>query len=548
MSRWSFVLALVLVLASQGAMAQKRATKPRVVVLDFDGDRRDSLRKQVEAALKKTKQVELVTPKRYLSVAGQAGLKAGAAQTPEGIAQVAPTLELDAIVTAKAGKSLSVRVLGSNGQELWTKTVKLQRGKLSASEARRLAAGIATTASTPPPPAVAPPAEPTPPAEPATPPASKPEETPPPVATAPPTTEPPAATPPPAAATPPATEPPAATPPASSSPTAGATPAQGAPPTAALPSEPMKAPMPLEDESHTSTEPFDEYASRAELEAQDRNRYPPFVRLFVGGTTTWRGYCARPGVDSCGAFDRLPEEQRVGDTIDFSSGVPYLGVVGNLELLPLARLDNRFVRGVGLGVGYQRGYSETRVKVTTPTGETPTRTVVATDTTMTAMLLYRYYFNMGTDSRPRLGYGGLKGGVMSRAFDVDEDARAPLTGSHRLHPSVGLEFSIPLRRWLRVEGGGQFFLNPRAGQSLFEDEGVLELEVRELGETVSSAGFSGELGVAGDVWGPLGYSVRFRYMSVKDTFTGDGAKFGWEQGGVAAENHGDLIFGLTATY
>jgi hypothetical protein len=537
MSRWSGVLALVLVLASQGALAQKRAAKPRVVVLEFEGDRRDTLRNQVEAALKKTKQVELVTAKRYLNAAGQAGVKSGAAQTPEGIAQVAPTLELDAIVTAKVGRGLAVRVLGTNGQELWTKSVKLQRGKMSASDARRLAAGIATTAATPPP-SVAPPAEPTPPAEPSTPPAPKPEEPPPPVATAPPATEPPASAPPPAAGrTPSAT-----------SPGAEATPTEAPPPIPRLPPEPLGAPMPIDAESHTSTEPFDEYATRAELEAQDRYRYPPFVRLFVGGATTWRGYCARPGVDACAEFDRLPEEQQVGDTIDFSSGVPYLGVLGNIEVLPLARLDNPFVRGVGVGVGIQRGYSETRVKVTTQTGETPTRTVVATDTTLSAMLLYRYYFNVGTDSRPRLAYGGLKGGVLSREFDVDEDARAPLTGSHRLHPSVGLEFSFPLRRWLRIEGGGQYFLNPRAGQSLFEDEGALELEVRELGAEVSGAGFSGELGVAGDFWGPLGYSVRFRYMSVKDTFSGAGAKFGWEQGGVASEQHGDLLFGLTATY
>jgi len=541
MSRWSGVLALVLVLGSQAALAQKRATKPRVVVLDFEGDRRDRLRDQVEAALKKTKQVELVTARRYLSVAGQAGVKAAEARTAEGIAQVAPTLELDALVIAKAGKNLSVRVLGSNGQELWTKNVKLQRGKMSASDARRLAAGIATTAAAPPP-VVAKPAEPTPPkpppAEPAKPPEPKPEETPPPVATAPPATEPPASKPPP--------EPQKA--PRPDTPRAEKKPAEAAPPIPRLPPEPLKEAMPLDAESHTSTEPFDEYASRAELEAQDRYRYPPLFRLFVGGTTTWRGYCARPGVDACSQFDSLPAEQQVGDTIDFSSGVPYLGVLGNLEVLPLARLDNRFVRGLGVGVGIQRGYSETRVKVTTPTGETPTRTVVATDTTMSAMLLYRYYFNMGTDSRPRLAYGGLKGGAMSRAFDVDDEARAPLTGSHRLHPAVGLEFSFPLRRWLRLEGGGQFFLNPRAGQSLFEDEGALELEVRELGAEVSGAGFSGELGVAGDFWGPLGYSVRFRYMNVKDSFSGAGAKFGWEQGGVAAEQHGDLIFGLTATY
>lgn len=306
--------------------------------------------------------------------------------------------------------------------------------------------------------------------------------------------------------------------------------------------------MPIEPESHTSTEPFDEYASRAELEAQDRNRYPPFVRLFLGGTTTWREYCARPGVDACAAFDSRPEEEQLGDTIDFSSGVPYLGLTGQVEVLPLARLDNRFARGVGVAASYQRGYSETRVKVTTETGETPTRTVVATDTQLTAMLLYRYYFNMGTDSRPRLGYAGFRGGVLSREFDVDENARAPLTGSHRLHPTAGLEFSVPLRRWLRIEGGGQFFLNPRAGQSLFEDEGALELEVRELGETVSGGGFSAELGLAGDFWGPLGYSVRFRYTSVKDTFSGRGAKFGWEQGGVAQEQHADLLWGLTASY
>ena len=49
--------------------------------------------------------------------------------------------------------------------------------------------------------------------------------------------------------------------------------------------------------------------------------------------------------------------------------------------------------------------------------------------------------------------------------------------------------------------------------------------------------------MAGDVWGPLGYSVRLRYPTVKDTFTGKGAKFGWEQGGVAEEQHVDVLSG-----
>jgi hypothetical protein len=203
---------------------------------------------------------------------------------------------------------------------------------------------------------------------------------------------------------------------------------------------------------------------------------------------------------------------------------------------------------VGLLVGYQRGYSETRVKVTTGTGETPTRSVVATDSVLTAMLLYRYYLNMGTESRPRLAYAGFRGGLRSREFAVDAQARAPLTGSHRLHPSAGLEFSVPLRHWLRVEGGGQFFISPEPGQSLTADQGVLELEVRDLGAEVSSFGWSAELGVAGEVWGPLGYSVRGRYTTVKDTFSGRGSRFGWEQGGVASEQHIDVLWGLTASF
>jgi hypothetical protein len=188
------------------------------------------------------------------------------------------------------------------------------------------------------------------------------------------------------------------------------------------------------------------------------------------------------------------------------------------------------------------------VKVTTQTGETPTRSVIATDSVLTAMLLYRYYFNMGTESRPRLGYAGFRGGMLSREFEVDQQARAPLTGSHRLHPAAGLEASFPLRHWLRVEAGGQFFIGPKAGTSLTADQGELELEVRDLGAEVSSFGWFGELGVAGEVWGPLGYSVRARYTSVKDTFTGKGARFGWEEGGVASEKHIDVRWGLTASF
>jgi hypothetical protein len=138
--------------------------------------------------------------------------------------------------------------------------------------------------------------------------------------------------------------------------------------------------------------------------------------------------------------------------------------------------------------------------------------------------------------------------MLSRAFDVDPQARAPLTGSHRLHPAAGLDFSVPLRQWLRVEGSGQYFISPKAGKSLTADQGALELVVRALGAEVNSSGWYGELGLAGELWGPFGYSVRGRYTTVKDTFTGAGARFGWDQGGVASEQHIDIRWGLTASY
>jgi hypothetical protein len=308
-----------------------------------------------------------------------------------------------------------------------------------------------------------------------------------------------------------------------------------------------------EEESHTTTlVAFREPAPRPRpapppgVAAKPARRLP-VVRLFLGGISTFRSYCARPGVSACGEFDARPEGQRVGDTIDFKSGTPYLGLSGQLELMPLARSAS-WVRGWGLQLGASRGYSETQVTITTSTGETPERTVVATDTVLSALLLYRYSFSLLKDPQLQPAYVGVRGGAMSRVFDVDEQARVPLTGSHRLFPTAGLEVSLPLKPWLRAEAGGLFFLSPKVGQGILSDEDERELEVRDFGTEVSSSGWSAELGVAGEVWGPVGYRVRGRFSQVKDTFTGRGARFGWEQGGVARERHIDIEWGVTASF
>ena len=308
------------------------------------------------------------------------------------------------------------------------------------------------------------------------------------------------------------------------------------------------APMQVDPESHTTTVPFLE----VELDTGsggtvgDEPSRPPLARLFLGGTTTWRRYCARPGVKSCGEFDRKPEDEQLGDTVDYSSSVPYLGVSAELELLPLARRTSA-VRGLGLVLGYRRGYSSTDVTLVGEAGQSVTREVVATDSVLTAQALYRYFFGRG-ESRQLLGYAGLRAGLLTRSFDVDESAQSPLTGTHRMFPAVGLEVSVPLVRAVRLEGAGQVFISPEPGKGFDDEGGALDLEVSDYGTSVSSFGWEAELGVAGEVWGPFGYSLRFRLSRYQDTFSGAGTRTGWEAGGVAEETYSSLHWGITASY
>jgi hypothetical protein len=548
MGRWGVLLALAVALTAQVSLAQKKPATPKkaqttaqkkapkkgataaakkqaprkVVVLDFEGDRRGKVRSQVESALRKSREVKLVPLKQYTAAAAKERLRGAAAREPSAVRTLAPRLGLEAAVTGEVGQTLRVRVLSASGAELLIRELPLKKGALASADAKTLAADIlaATTAPAPlPEPAVEPP------------PATEPAPTEP-APTQP--TQPPATTP----TTPAPTEP--VQPPATTPTTPPAQPQQPTPPVADR--EPLTPPAPAPDgEAHTTTTPPEEAPA-----AQAQKAHPPIIRLFLGGTTTWRKYCARPGVGACRDFDARPEEEQQGDTVSFDTSVPYLGVGLDVEFLPLARMDNRFLRGLGLSLGVQRGYSETTVQLTTPSGETPSRQVVATDTSVSALGLYRYYFELGK-SRPLLGYAGLRGGFMGRAFDVDESAQSPLAGTHRLHPVVGLEVSVPLAKAVRIEGAGHVFFKPVPGKWV-QDETDLDLEVRDFGETVSSSGWSAELGLAGDIWGPLGYSARFRLTHFKDTFTGAGVRTGWLQGGVAEETYSSLHWGLTAAW
>lgn len=321
--------------------------------------------------------------------------------------------------------------------------------------------------------------------------------------------------------------------------------------------QPVLAWVELEDESHTYTPDFAGSgggfpeaveAQPAAAEASVQGRFPPRIRVLLGAVVTWRKYCARPGVTSCSQYDALPEEQQTGDIADFNSSAPYAGIAAQAEVFPLSH-GSSLLRGVGLTLGYQRSFARTVVTVSTPVGSTPEREVYATDTAYGAMLAYRYFFDLGKQGAPQWGYAGLRLGAQGREFSVDEAVESPLPVAHRFYPVVGLDVSVPLMRAVRIEGAGQFFVRPGPGESIGGDaNGSLIAEVRDYGTSVSSLGWAAELGVAGDIWGPLGYSARFRLEHYLDRFSGTGTRRGWTAGGVAEDTYSSILAGVTASW
>ena len=89
---------------------------------------------------------------------------------------------------------------------------------------------------------------------------------------------------------------------------------------------------------------------------------------------------------------------------------------------------------------------------------------------------------------------------------------------------------------LRIEAGGLYFIAPTAGPD----------ELVGYGQSVTSNGWQAEGGIAGDVWGPLGYRIRVQYERYTDHFSGKGNL--WPNGGVAEETYTTIFWGLTASF
>ncbi len=457
-------------------LGSSAASAQQVVVLEFQNDKSAKLRRQVEKALQESGSLTVLSLRDYKAAAAKKKLKGARAMTARAVALTAKALGLDGAVGGSVGKSLRLQILDASGAVLSASRFSLHRGLLSSRDARRSAETVAQTLA---PKKIAPP--PVPKAEPAPP--------------------------------PPKSE-----------------------------SEAEKENRVREElaEAHTVNDikPPPPAPTVAALRAKGPRIGPKVVNAQITGTTTWRSYCSRPGFSNCSQYNALdPTLRPPGDTVDFKAQIPYMGFSLAAELFPFAEWDS-LVRGLGLVASYERGYSQTNVNVLTTAGDLTTRQVYAADSAVTALIAFRYFFSFSREE-PLVGHAGIHGGFGTRRFDVDANALSAavrLPGSHRNYPVVGLDVSIPIFKFLRVELTGNYFINPKPFAS----------EVAPYGATASATGWGGELGLTGDVWGPLGYLVRFRYERYKDQFSGSGSS--WLTGGAAEESYAGIFWGVTAHF
>jgi hypothetical protein len=486
--RLSSVLALVAVLATP-AFAQK------VVILELDGDPQGKLRGQIEAAVRSAAVVELVSLKSYKDAAAKKKMKGAAAMTPAAVARTSKLIGLDAAVGGEVSDGLyKVLIYDRAGEQLWSKDLPVKKGLLSEDFAGKLARAIAAAAE------------------------------------------------------------------------------QGAArTTAAAPEDTTTGggeESPGLDLTQTDsggergvvTGTKDPNPEDRDTDLEDPNRKKkaamvpvPIIRVWLAGTTTWRSQCLRPGVTNCKEYD-LAQTPPTGISIDFTATVPYLGLSLNADVFPLARLDNRILQGFGVLIGFQYGQSQTRIVEETPQGQGPDKTVKSDDIGFSAQLAWRYHFQMGYGDPQPVGWVGLRGGMQSRSFLIDPMAGTSLPSSERVYPTgagfftIGIDGAVPINKFLRIEAVLSYFSNPRPAAEQIVGYGNLNDPTG--GATATGLGF--ELGLSGEVWGPLGYTVRWRYQGFTDRYYGQGQK--WtvcnEQqcGGVGEESFHSIIWGVTASF
>ncbi|MCI0671347.1 MAG: hypothetical protein L0Y64_12850 [Myxococcaceae bacterium] len=476
MKTWAAAFALVVLTASP-ALAQS------VVVPDVSGDARGRVRAQLERELRKEEGLTVVPRARFERATAKRGFKAGRARTPEAVAAVARGLGVDAALLGRVrGTELELRAVDAAGEQLLVRRLPLRRGRVSGEDVARLVGALGVALSPPP---------------------STPAQTVP------------------ASATVPARTP-------AVSPVAEASFA-----VARAPARPAKAEGP---ETPVVQAPQAPKPTEAPPAPTPRARIGPRTLTFVlAGTSTWRSYCAAPGVASC-AESTAPAQTSQERSIEFSTSVPYTGGTAQLELFPLALLGDSPLKGLGLLAEFGFGASAVTITYQTDGGEVNGGVTLGADRRLSVMGTWRQYFAFRGPQATLPGFVGARAGYLSRHFLVAREARAQLPSSKRGPLAAGLDVSLPLARLLRLEASGMYLLLPQPDVETLQ----------RYGERVRSRGFALELGIAGDISGPLGYQLRFRMLSFHDRYSGAGDE--WLTGGVADEVYSGLNWGLTLAF
>lgn len=513
MMRTPLAFALLLLFAAP-AFAQ------RVVILEFEADKGNKLRAQVEKALKKANTVDLVPIARWKDLAGKKKLKGAQAMTPAAVAKVARSAEVDAAVEGVIGDKFFVRILDSSGNELWSKELPLKKKLLSDDHAKKLAKAITAAAKTAP---VSTKEDEEKPADPKqteekTEPVTKVEKQP-----------------------------------------EQVDPDQPRRAGDLSAEEREKRRLEEEAEANSATDVRDPIVAERDQDLENEGKRAKvklfkIIRVWLAGTTTWRSYCSRPGVLYCKDYDSR-EPKPSGDTVDFSPQVPYAGFLLKVELFPLVIFtDNKFASGLMLDGEFALGFSLTKVRVTSPSGETPEKDVVSTDRGWRAQVGYRFpLLFVGDDDPLNKSFGpiglsiGPRFGIASRVFEIDANAMVPLPGSYRIFPLVGIDAAVGFR-YARLELGFSYFINPKPGPDEIVGYGNLD----DPSGGGKGSGLEFEAGLQGDVWGPIGYRLRFRYTRFNDQFFGQGKKWikcdDTQCGGAAEEGYLALFWGITASF
>ncbi|MCL2625612.1 MAG: hypothetical protein FWD46_02175 [Cystobacterineae bacterium] len=254
-----------------------------------------------------------------------------------------------------------------------------------------------------------------------------------------------------------------------------------------------------------------------------------FLRVHLLGNVSWHSLCARPGVDSCGAFDRMPLPRPTGTTMGFSSGA-YGGMSLQVEYFPLAL--HTLSAWKGLGLRLEGGFGQaTKDFVSEADILLPQRTVQ--EFHWSAEVLYRYFFlepssnGIGLHASLSIGYAGKD--FLNKGL--------PPPNVRRRSMEMGLDAELALLSYLRLGCYANIFIQPKPGDSIARAYGEASSFGYRLGGTLS-----------GKIYGPLSYRLEVAWNAYKDTFSS--ASREWpacnesQCGGVVQETYLSLRGGL----